>query len=136
MSDGLETLYPPGEAANVLKCSGAALRRMASDYEAVHGELPRNDQGHRFYPAIALERLEAARRLRDGGGVQSLEVALHALKQGVSAPPSVAPEEDELLEAVRSLTRAVGRLEAEISELKAQQKALEPPAKWWQFWKR
>lgn len=135
MSDP-ETLYPPGEAKRLLGCSGAALRRMAADYETVHGDLPRNDQGHRLFPAQALERLDQARRLRDAGGVQSLEVALHALNQGVSAPPAVSNEEDELLEAVRSLTRAVGRLEAEISELKAQQKALEPPAKWWQFWKR
>ena len=119
---------------------------MVKDYEAVSGDLPR-EGSMRLYPEEAVERLEAARTLRDQGGLSSLEAALQALASGQLEPNDVQPlaqvsDADrtllELREEVRSLTRAVGTLIEQNRVLHEQMKALEParsPKRWWQIWR-
>ena len=136
-------VYSPGEAAKQLEVSTATLRRMAGVYERVHGELPRTARGDRYFPEVVLERLSAARVLRDRGDLANLEAALRSLQDGDA--PVIAQLDDkdqlllELVEEVRSLKRAVEQLTEQNNVLHAQ---LAPPPRersgkrWWQFWRR
>ncbi len=84
MSERDEAYVEPGEAARRLGVSPSGLRRVASAYEAVHGELPRkNGTGARFYPEEALERLTQARALVETGRCKSTVEALTALEKGL-----------------------------------------------------
>ena len=135
MEQPLEPFYPPAEARSVLSVSGATLRRMAKDYEQVFGDLPRNPRGDRLYPQEALERVQAARVLRDRGDLVSLEAALRALSSGEASPVDVPlhlPTEATgaaltlILDELRGLRTAVERLEQQNAALSENMKALEP----------
>jgi hypothetical protein len=99
---------------------------MAHSYERSHEQLPRNERGDRLWPTEALERLQAAKALRESGKAVSLEAGLEMLATGAEEPSTVlkrssAPEPWELVVAeLRALRGAVERLEAENRAIREQ----------------
>jgi DNA-binding transcriptional MerR regulator len=80
----LTELLEAGAAAERLGVSPSGLRRYASLYEQVHGELPRKvNTENRLYSGESLERLATARRLVEVKRYKSILEALEALEQGV-----------------------------------------------------
>lgn len=110
--------------------SASGLRRYATLYEQVHGELPRRvNTKSRLYPGEALERLAAARRLVDAERCKSILEGLEALEQGIQPDMPVTEvqlvsnlENDAahtLLGEMRAMREELAALRAEVRELKA-----------------
>ncbi len=125
-----ETIYyPPGDAARRLDVSPSGLRRYASFYEEIHGELPRDSQGRRMWPGKAVGRLEAAKALMANGQASSIKDALTSLESGVQPPAEslgVTVPGDALrllleeMKAMREHLEGVERLELEVQALRRQ----------------
>lgn len=123
-------LLEAGAAAEHLGVSASGLRRYATLYEQVHGELPRRvNTKSRLYPGEALERLAAARRLVDAERCKSILEGLEALERGVQ--PDLPGTEVQpvsslgndaahtLLGEMRAMREELAALRAEVRELKA-----------------
>jgi hypothetical protein len=135
-----QTVLTPKQAADRLHVSASGLRRLASIYAAVHGDLPREpDTQNRLWPEEAVEQLEQARALVQAERFKSIKEALEAIARGVdvadvtvSTPPArveLGPDLlRELVNEMRRLGDAVEALQAENAELREQLKALAPPA--------
>lgn len=117
--DGLTT----GEVAQHLGLSPASVRRIAQQYEAVFGDLPRDEQARRLWPLEAVRRVQVAHQALGSGRVTSLTQALELVRDGEELPQQVTlPVErdvlDELLREVRAL-RALSEAQArELAELR------------------
>jgi DNA-binding transcriptional MerR regulator len=126
---GLMT-YTPAQAAGILEVSPASLRRIASQYESIYGDLPRNDRNDRLWTDEALEVITQAQALRDSGRASSLPEALKLLRAGLVDSEEIERAEfkrdpmDTIVEELRALRQAVEGLQAENLELKEQLKAL------------
>jgi DNA-binding transcriptional MerR regulator len=131
----LTELLEAGAAAERLGVSPSGLRRYASLYEQVHGELPRKvNTENRLYPGEALGRLAGARQLVETGRCKSILEALEALERGVR--PDVVNTEGKMQgfgmtgDASRALLEELRALRAELAELRAEVKEVTalPPA--------
>lgn len=118
-------LYEAGAAAERLGVSASGLRRYASLYEQVHGELPRKggkDDGPRLYPGEALERLAAAKQLVDAERCKSILEGLEALERGVR--PDLPAAEVQVMvggmsgDAARALLEELRAVRAELVALR------------------
>jgi DNA-binding transcriptional MerR regulator len=122
--------YTPAQAAGILEVSPASLRRIASQYESIYGDLPRNERGDRLWTDEALEVITQAQALRDSGRASSLPDALKLLRSGAVDSEEIERAEfkrdplDAIVEELRALRQAVEGLQAENVELKEQLKAL------------
>jgi DNA-binding transcriptional MerR regulator len=123
-------VYTPAQAAEILKVASATLRRMARSYERSYEQLPRNERGDRLWPADAIDRLQAAKALRERGHASSLEAGLEMLATGGEEPGEVlewatAPKPWEVVVVqLQALREAMGRLEVENRIIKDQLRAL------------
>lgn len=137
----LTELLEAGAAAERLGVSPSGLRRYASLYEQLHGELPRKvNTENRLYPDEALERLATARRLVEVKRCKSILEALEALEQGVK--PDLPAAEVQvvggmtgdaalaLLEELRAVRAELGALREDNREMQAKLERLAalPPA--------
>lgn len=134
MSDDGNIYHPPGDAARRLDVSPSGLRRYASFYEEIHGELPRDNQGRRMWSGEAVDRLEAAKALMATGKATSIKEALTALEGGmqpsvealsVTLPKNALGLLLEEIRAMQSRLDTVERLELEVQALRRQ---LEQPS--------
>jgi hypothetical protein len=137
-------LSEPATAAERLGVSASGLRRLASIYEAVHGELPRKGSGAedkraRLWPEEAIEHLRDARKLVVLKRSRTILEALRALQGGVTV------EEVEMEPAGRQtgldvatqrtlemLLEGMAKLHAEVAELRKdadRDRQLEPSTK-------
>lgn len=134
MDPTTETIYSAGEAARFLDVSPSGLRRYASIFEELYGDLPRDSQGgrSRVWTSFAIERLQAAKGLVAEGQAPSIRDALEALERGVtpaSEPQTVTLRRDVVeallteVQAVRKQLNSVQRLEAEVRQLREQLEA-------------
>jgi hypothetical protein len=124
----------PGLAADKLSASPSGLRRLAKIYEEVHGELPRDGTGGRFWTDEAIERLEAAKALVESSRYRSIKAALEALQEGVEAPSeALAKDEPQpdmmrlLLDELRALRMSNETLHQELAGMNERMRALEAP---------
>lgn len=118
----LTGLFEAGAAAERLGVSASGLRRYASLYEQVHGELPRKvNTKNRLYPSEALERLASARRLVEAERYKSILEALEALEQGVRPEQIDVPGSELKVQVVGGVTGdAAGALLAELRALRSE----------------
>ena len=118
-------LLPPAEAMRVLRVSASGLRRYASIYEELHGEMPRDNQGRRLWNRQAVDALRAAKGLVDAGKVASIGAALEGLENApqtmleAAANLSAKPT-DEALSRLLEKLNSVDRLEHEVRLLREQ----------------
>lgn len=118
-------LLPPAEAMRALGVSASGLRRYASIYEDLHGDMPRDNQGRRLWSREAVDALRAAKGLVDAGKVVSIGQALEGLDGApqtmleAAANLSVKPT-DEALSRVLERLNSVSRLEDEVRLLREQ----------------
>lgn len=123
-----EVVLTPGEAARRLKVSPSGLRRLATVYGEVFGELQKDAGGtSRVWPREAVMRLQAARALMAAGQARSVRDALVAVEGGASPRVEVATAGGDVLGAlgvVASRLEAVlasnERLEAEVRALRSE----------------
>lgn len=127
-------MFEAGAAAERLGVSASGLRRYASLYEQVHGELPRKvNTKSRLYPAVALERLAGAQRLVEAERYKSILEGLEALEQGVR--PDLPGVEVQVVGSVpgdvsQALLDELRALRAEVVEMRVEMQRLTalPPA--------
>lgn len=139
-------VYTPHQAAEVLGVSASGLRRLASIYTKLYGELPRDPErsgptAPRVWPAEAVGRLRKARQLVTTGRQQSIADALRVVDategegelETMPTPSNDRPsgEVEQLLRAIletqqRTLAK-MEALEAENRELRTQVAALPGP---------
>jgi DNA-binding transcriptional MerR regulator len=127
-------LYEAGAAAERLGVSPSGLRRYASLYEQVHGELPRKvNTKNRLYPGEALERLAAAKQLVEAERYKSILEALEALEQGVQ--PDLPATEVQVVGGLQgdtalALLDELRAVRLELVEMRAEMQTLAalPPA--------
>lgn len=118
-------LLPPAEAMRVLRVSASGLRRYASIYEAIHGDMPRDNQGRRLWNRAAVDALRAAKGLVDAGKVASIGAALEGLQDApqtmleAAANLGTKPADDALSRVLERLN-SVSRLEDEVRLLREQ----------------
>ncbi len=123
--DGEGVLLPPAEAMRVLGVSASGLRRYASIYEELHGDMPRDNQGRRLWSREAVDALRAAKGLVDAGKVSSIGQALEGLDGApqtmleAAANLSVKPTDEALSKLLEKLS-SVDRLEQEVRLLREQ----------------
>jgi hypothetical protein len=124
MSD--DVMLEAGAAAEQVGVSASGLRRLAPLYEAVHGELPRKPKSlNRLWPLLAVERLQAARRLVEAERYRTISDALTALARGLEpddlelAPPAASVSPDATQQALEVLTAEVRELRRELAEIRA-----------------
>ncbi len=123
--DGEGVLLPPAEAMRVLGVSASGLRRYASIYEAIHGDMTRDNQGRRLWNRQSVDALRAAKGLVDAGKVASISAALEGLQDApqtmieAAANLSAKPT-DEALNRVLEKLNSVSRLELEVQLLREQ----------------
>ncbi len=130
----LTELLEAGAAAERLGVSPSGLRRYASLYEQLHGELPRKvNTENRLYPDEALERLATARRLVEVKRCKSILEALEALEQGVK--PDLPAAEVQVLvglqgDAALALLEELRAVRSEVAEMRVEMQKLAalPPA--------
>jgi len=109
----------------VLGVSASGLRRYASIYEAIHGDMPRDNQGRRLWNRQSVDALRAAKGLVDAGKVASIGAALEGLQDApqtmieAAANLSAKPT-DEALNRVLEKLNSVSRLELEVQLLREQ----------------
>ncbi|MFD2610797.1 hypothetical protein ACFSR9_15370 [Deinococcus taklimakanensis] len=120
-----DDMFTPAQVAQALQVSAPSVRRMAATYEAVFTPLPRDPQGHRRWPRIALTRLRAAHQAVSAGQVPSLEAALRLIEEGADLPvlaeavTSDAQLPEALSDILSELQRLNGVIEAQANELAA-----------------
>ncbi len=118
-------LLPPAEAMRALGVSASGLRRYASIYEELHGDMPRDNQGRRLWNRDAVDALRAAKGLVDAGKVSSIGQALEGLQDApetiieAAAKLSAKPTGDALSRVLEQLN-SVNRLEYEVQLLRDQ----------------
>ncbi len=131
MNDGVvQANFEPGDAAQRLDVSASGLRRLATAFEEVHGDLPRKvGTKARLYPEAALEQIAQARALVDAGRYRGNVEALNALKRGLEpdAPTELtasadqatpqafalfAQEQHDMREDIRAMRRELAELRA------------------------
>ncbi len=123
--DGEGVLLPPAEAMRVLGVSASGLRRYASIYEGIHGDMTRDNQGRRLWNRQSVDALRAAKGLVDAGKVVSIGAALEGLQDApqtmieAAANLSAKPT-DEALNRVLEKLNSVSRLELEVQLLREQ----------------
>jgi DNA-binding transcriptional MerR regulator len=123
--EGEGVLLPPAEAMRALGVSASGLRRYASIYESIHGDMPRDNQGRRLWNREAVDALRAAKGLVDAGKVSSIGQALEGLN---GAPQTMieaaanlgAKPTDDALSRVLEQLNSVNRLEHEVQLLREQ----------------
>jgi hypothetical protein len=117
----VEAFYEPAEAARRLQVSASGLRRLATSYEQVHGELPRKGGTQaRLFPQEAVERLAQARMLVDRGRFKSTVEALTALEKGLEPEPGAEMIGQGLTAPEAATGEALGLLVAEMQSMKAE----------------
>jgi DNA-binding transcriptional MerR regulator len=140
MSGDAEVVMTPGDVAKRLGVSPSGLRRLASVYAGLYGELPKDSSGtSRQWPSKAVYRLEQARALMAAGQARSIRDALVAVESGAAPPVGVAVQDARVAEALgvvaarlEALQASNERLEAEVAALRlevATVRAL-PGAEW------
>lgn len=92
--------FTPTQAAQMLGVSPGTLRRIASIYEAIYGELPTDSRG-RVYPDEAINRLSAARALVADRQTATLEQALKLEASSLVAVGLPADTQDVFTEVQR-----------------------------------
>jgi predicted DNA-binding transcriptional regulator YafY len=104
----------PGALAVRMSVSDRTVRRMAEAYEEVYGRLPRNQRGHRLFPAEAVARLEDGLPLLRAHPGASLEQVLTAQRDGHPMQPTARPAADlaPVLEELHALRSEVAELRA------------------------
>lgn len=123
--EGEGVLLPPAEAMRVLGVSASGLRRYASIYEKIHGDMPRDNQSRRLWSRDAVDALRAAKGLVDAGKISSIEQALEGLQDApqtmieAAANLSAKPT-DEALSRVLEKLSSVDKLEQEVRLLREQ----------------
>lgn len=123
--EGEGILLPPAEAMRVLGVSASGLRRYASIYEKIHGEMPRDNQSRRLWSREAVDALRAAKGLVDAGKVSSIEQALEGLQNApqtmIEAAANLSVKStDEALSSVLEKLEIVDRLVQEVQQLREQ----------------
>lgn len=120
-----EPMLTSGTAADQLGISTSGLRRLASIYENVHGELPRTrERGPILWPQVAVRRLAAAREMFGNGKAASIEDALDRLGDRSDLPAVGVAQEQQgvasgvLLEELRALRSEVRELRDELSRVR------------------
>jgi DNA-binding transcriptional MerR regulator len=125
MSENEGVLLPPAEAMRALGVSASGLRRYASIYEELHGDMPRDNQGRRLWNRNAVDALRAAKGLVDAGKVSSIGQALEGLQDApetiieAAAKLGAKPTDDALSRVLEQLN-SVNRLEHEVQLLRDQ----------------
>jgi DNA-binding transcriptional MerR regulator len=138
MSGDAEVVMTPGDVAKRLGVSPSGLRRLASVYAGLYGELPKDSSGtSRQWPSKAVYRLEQARALMAAGQARSIRDALVAVESGAAPPVGVAVQDARVAEALgvvaarlEALQASNERLEAEVAALRlkvAEVRALPQP---------
>lgn len=105
----------------MLGVSPSGLRRLASIYVEVHGELPRHPATqNRLWPVVAVERLQAARTLVEAGRARSVREALQLLEHEVDLSVELQDPAATLPtgEALGVLVEAVQALREELAEVR------------------
>lgn len=128
MSGDAEVVMTPGDVAKRLGVSPSGLRRLASVYAGLYGELPKDSSGtSRQWPSEAVYRLEQARALMAAGQARSIRDALVAVESGAAPPVGVAVQDARVAEALgvvaarlEALQASNERLEAEVAALRAE----------------
>lgn len=137
-------VFTPEQAARALGISPSGLRRLASIYERVRHELPR-ESAKRVWHHEALAELKRARELVATHKAPSIEAALQASEDIIDSSAAVEGINSfnnelrdnealfsllrELREEVHSLRREVAELRAlPVSEPKKQDRSEEPPS--------
>lgn len=103
---GSGTVYPPAEAARLLRVSVSGLRRYGLLYEAIFDPLPRDPQGRRLWTPGAVERLRRAKALMAEGRAVSIQTALEMDETPVQDVQEVTLH-DPSTEALRRLSAAL-----------------------------
>jgi DNA-binding transcriptional MerR regulator len=132
MSGDAEVVMNPGDVARRLGVSPSGLRRLASIYGEVHGELPKDSsRTSRLWSLEAVVRLEAARALMAAGQARSIRDALVAVESGAAPPVGVAVQDARVAEALgvvatrlEALQASNERLEAEVAALRSEVEAV------------
>lgn len=132
MSDEIEVVLSPGEAARQLGVSSSGLRRLAGVYSEVHGELPKDSSGtSRIWPREAVLRLDAARALMAAGQARSIRDALIAVEGGAAPRLEVAVQDERIAEALgvvaarlEAVLESNQRLEAKVVALRLEVEGL------------
>ena len=125
--EGEGVLLPPAEVMRVLGVSASGLRRYASIYEKLHGEMPRDNQSRRLWSREAADALRAAKGLVDAGKVSSIEQALEGLE---NAPQT-------MMEAAANLTgRVSNHLLGELERRRSEGEGQRNGRRWWRWWNR
>lgn len=130
-------LYPPAEAAKLLKVSVLGLRRYGLLYEEIFGPLPRDPQGRRLWTPGAVERLRRAKALMGEGRAVSIQTALEmddTPVQDVQEVTSYDPSNEALrrlsgaLDTITRLEQTNQKLLQEVSALRERLEEGDPNA--------
>ncbi len=144
-ADNGPQLFTPQQAAETLGVSASGLRRLASIYAELYGELPRDPDrtgrtSPRVWPVEAVARLRRARELVTTGKQRSIADALRVVEAGDSGldiPASLVGPGDaprgQVLKLLRALLEAQQETSARLEALEAENRALRrqlaaPPA--------
>ncbi len=115
----------PGDVAKRLGVSPSGLRRLASVYAGLYGELPKDSSGtSRQWPSEAVYRLEQARALMAAGQARSIRDALVAVESGAAPPVEVAVQDARVAEALGVVAARLEALQASNERLEAEVEAL------------
>jgi DNA-binding transcriptional MerR regulator len=125
VSGDAEVVMTPGDVAKRLGVSPSGLRRLASVYAGLYGELPKDSSGtSRQWPSEAVYRLEQARALMAAGQARSIRDALVAVESGAAPPVEVAVQDARVAEALGVVAARLEALQASNERLEAEVEAL------------
>lgn len=127
MTGSDEQIYlGPKLVSQQLGVSPSGLRRLASIYESVHGDLPKDAMGGRLWEPQAVARLEAAKALVDAGRVKSVREALVRPEESVASELEALPRKVDAFEALELVLAELRDLKAQVAVLQNHQ--LEEPS--------
>jgi hypothetical protein len=115
----------PKLVSEQLGVSPSGLRRLASIYESVHGDLPKDAMGGRLWEPQAVARLEAAKALVNAGRVKSVREALVRPEESIVSELEALPRKVDASEALDLVLAELRDLRVQVTDL--QNRQLEGP---------